>query len=322
MASHPRRQSSCTAVVKLMVAVLAVGAADLAPSAAARRESNMIHRPAIGTPVAAPTSKGSMKLGPIRLWNKLSSPSFVWQAAVNRTTALASAREESQVPSTRLVSYLLYQAACQTKNADLLDLSQKMFTSYFPWLCSGRVTFGLLKAVVHEKDRSIEIKDRLFGVKLLRFGQPQGNRLSAKTTSSSQVSTIQEPEETTTQCIWSFPITGGLMTVSATPQENAKNKASSRAGSRGSMVFIFNKTTWQQPQQDGTNLGDDKNMEQVRCSIRTELVDYRPAVVGRAPANWIRTGLYLGSQSFIHAAVMWRFHGYCRSLDAKQIERL
>jgi hypothetical protein len=73
-------------------------------------------------------------------------------------------------------------------------------------------------------------------------------------------------------------------------------------------------------------------------SIQTRVISYRPAMVGRglvagrrrrrrhddvahtaAPVppstatktNWIRSQLYLHTQSVVHAYVMWRFHRYC-----------
>ena len=243
-----------------------------------------------------------MKIGPVRLW-KSTPPAFVWQALVNRTTALASASESSNVPH----GSPLHQALSSTKDIDMLRLSKNLFTSYVPWLCTGKVTLGFLKAAVLE-DQSIEVRDRFIGLALLRLGKPTGTRFTERTdeVSSTRHASLKSNVKgcTSTQCVWSFPITGGLLTAPETTRMKE---------GLGKVVFVLKKTSVHEASESDTN---------VQCSIRSELVGYRPFVVGRAPANVIRTGIYLGSQSMVHAWVMWRFHRRCRELTMDQIEQI
>eukprot|EP00527_Entomoneis_sp_CCMP2396_P009814 CAMPEP_0198136552 /NCGR_PEP_ID=MMETSP1443-20131203/194_1 /TAXON_ID=186043 /ORGANISM="Entomoneis sp., Strain CCMP2396" /LENGTH=285 /DNA_ID=CAMNT_0043797793 /DNA_START=57 /DNA_END=911 /DNA_ORIENTATION=+ len=229
-----------------------------------------------------------IKLGPIRLWNK-APPAFIWQAALDSTTGRASAMESSEIP----VPAPLYQAVGNTENPNLLLLSEQIFTSYTPWLCSGRVSFGLLKAVPIENG-GIEIRERLFGINLLRFGKPKGNQFSFTTTENKRHGANDSGiiKSQTTQCSWSLPITGGFLSAVADPK------------GAGKVLLMLKKTTINNPNKK--KMGNDLSEPAYRCTLQTELVDYRPTIVGvSTPTNPIRVGLYLGTQSGIHALVMW-----------------
>ena len=45
--------------------------------------------------------------------------------------------------------------------------------------------------------------------------------------------------------------------------------------------------------------------------LKTEIDSYCPWIAGDTPISCLREGLYLNSQSFFHAYVMWRFHRDC-----------
>jgi hypothetical protein len=51
--------------------------------------------------------------------------------------------------------------------------------------------------------------------------------------------------------------------------------------------------------------------------IETNIVNYRPSICGaKPPISAFRAGVYVRSQTLVHAYVMWRFHRYCQSAAA------
>ena len=81
--------------------------------------------------------------------------------------------------------------------------------------------------------------------------------------------------------IWKYPIVGGLLA----------------AQPGGHLILTLQCDT----------VGD------ATAVLESHIVEYRPRLIGtRTPANPVRVGLYLGTQSVVHAYVMWRFHGHVR----------
>mmetsp|Transcript_23562 Transcript_23562/g.48908 ORF Transcript_23562/g.48908 Transcript_23562/m.48908 type:complete len:286 (-) Transcript_23562:707-1564(-) len=239
-----------------------------------------------------------MRLGPIRLW-KRSLAAFQWEANVNRNNGIAFAKETSIVPQ----ESPLHQVVCREEK-NLLRLTEKLFTGYASWLCSGKVTFGLLQAAPVERG-GVEIRDRFLGLAILRFGRPKGNTVSftTKLPKNENGHKMARDQAITTQCVWYFPITGGFMSAVTNPR------------GAGKVVFCLTKTE----HKISANNSLQQPVQQVQ--IKTELVDYQPTIVGlHLPTNPIRTSFYLGTQSIIHALVMWRFHRKCRGTSAKEFE--
>ena len=243
---------------------------------------------------ASPSLSNTMKLGPIQLWQKASSTKFQWSAHVNQTTGLAGSLETSTVPSDSPLH-------CQIVETDqknlLMGLSKQLFIRYPSWLCQGKVTLGLLQAVPRTSGH-IKLQARLVGWTLLEFGPPKGRQFSYKTT---RMRNNQPLTEQITTCQWSLPITGGCLTVPFGAYSASKLPA------KGEVRLTLKQTNLSSNQHD--------NKENPHMQLQTELIDYRPHVVGAAlPSNPLRTGFYLGTQSTVHAFVMWRFHGACRSI--------
>ena len=276
-------------------------------AAVSRSDSTMARIPTTPNTQSLSLMKNS-KVGPVRLWRTQSSQSFIWHAAVDRTTALASAHESSHIPNTAPLHKALCKDNNYHKSDQLLRVSKNLFSNYTSWLCSGRVTFGLLKAV-QNSNKSIDIRDRFLGLGLLRFGQPEGPQFSENNKKTNNAMTTATQQDNTAHCVWSFPITGGLLAV-----PDAK-------GDGGKLVLILTKTLQKPDGATGNGGPDDDDDENVQFSLQSKLVDYRSKIVGTAPTNLIRTNFYLGSQSLLHAYVMWRFHHQCCSWNEKQIEQ-
>ena len=235
-----------------------------------------------------PLSK-TMKIGPFQLWSKVSPTAFRWSAQVDRTTGLAGALETSTVPSD---APLFHEIVKTNQKILLMGLSKQLFTNYASWLCQGKVTLGLLRAVPSTTNGHTQLQDRFLGWTLLEFGPPKGFQFSYTSTTMKNNPPVIEQ---TTTCQWSLPIMGGCLTVPLASKTPANSK-----------VCLTLKQTTLSNQQDNKN---------PHIQLQTELIDFRPRVVGAAiPSNPLRTGFYLGTQSIVHAFVMWRFHGACRSV--------
>jgi hypothetical protein len=57
--------------------------------------------------------------------------------------------------------------------------------------------------------------------------------------------------------------------------------------------------------------GSGKREQETDLIIDTRLVNYRPAIAGNPPVSRLRRFVYLNSQRYLHAYVMWRFHDHC-----------
>jgi len=252
------------------------------------------------------------RLGPLRPGRRPLGPNqegrlpqgFTWGASVDRITGTAAAQEISHFRAT----------ATTTGNgrnnprsgaAALLAQTSSTLGRYPQWLCRASVTLGLLR--VREEIASgagatygaTSIQTRLGGIDLLTFDKPVGQRVSVNTRDKASSRSLLQQEAVQ----WKYPITGGVL--------------ASRPG--GALVV----TLRQQQQPFVTSPSSSSSMDLV---LDTQLVDYRPRLVGGAVAastttttttrrgtNPLRVGFYLGTQSLLHGYVMWRFHRYVRS---------
>lgn len=234
------------------------------------------------------------ELGPVRLWPKKGA--YAWQAAVDREAGIATSKESANTPTRSR----LYKSLNCTDDGDLLPYAQKLFSPYPTWLVSFPVTFGLLKAVPNDSG-GFEIRDRIFGANWLTFGQTQGQRVSFKS------NTVNGPTQTS-QCTVSLPITGGLLALVPPEKPNSRN--------RGAVLFTLTK---RKETGSSSSSSDSDHSPQTVCSITTAVAGYRPFLVGSAPCNVLRQGLYFGTQSLVHASVMWRFHRRCWGMSTDKV---
>ena len=201
------------------------------------------------------------QLGPVNL-QKLASKNvcgYSWEANVNPDSAKASAKEVSSRPKQ-------WKPSLQKGHWSISE-TRDLLETYPEWLCRGSVTLGLLKAVPI-LNGGTRVQTRLFGINILTFGKPVGQRISLKTRGGTE-DVVR----------WKYALQGGIMT------------ASPPAGH----LYVGM----------GTRVSSD------RVFLESGLVDYAARVVGiKIPPNPVRVVFYLGTQSFVHGYVMWRYHRY------------
>jgi len=81
-------------------------------------------------------------------------PCYEWTASLDRTTGVATSKETSNL-------------VCKSNKS-----AANIFKDYPNWLCSGRVTLGLFRAVPSPKN-GVALKTRLLGTTMLEFGSPR-----------------------------------------------------------------------------------------------------------------------------------------------------
>jgi hypothetical protein len=241
------------------------------------------------------TVASSARVGPVRL----PGGSYRWEAALDRPTGTATSREISAVPAGSRLHEAAIRAACNGGGGGgALDvMAERLFSDYPAWLCRPSVTFGLLRAV-ETVEGGTELRSRPFGIKFLEFGKARSlGRVSVGTAPAAG----DGGTERTSRCAIRIPITGGLLALPG-PNNNEKRKD---RGCGGALSFALRtkQTVKRSDETEGSTL---------RCSIVTGIAGYRPAIAGRAaPTGRLRAAVYLGTQSFLHGYIMWRFHRHC-----------
>lgn len=247
--------------------------------------SAVLHILVCGGMLAAFTDAGKWQ-PPLLLWGG----HFQWHASLNKTTGLASSRERSTIPTT---SPLYHQLVNRTSDdSEMLQLTQSIVQQYPTWLCRVPITFGLIRAVP-VREGGVEIRTRVGGLNLLTFGSPNGQRL-----------TYRENQEETCHCTVLLPIVGGLLAL--TPPKRSSNKSNSK-NTRGALLVSL-KRSQSCLSPGGSN--DEELWGDYRCSLSSAIAGYRPSIVGHPPIPSWRRWSYFGSQSIVHACIMWRFHRY------------
>lgn len=229
---------------------------------------------------------------------------FQWKASVNTISGIAYSTETSlvyvpsyqptscsssitEIPSTRLKKFQLK--------------AKKIFESYPYYISSGQVSLGLLRSSnsiksSNNKDDNcyfptgqwsnvISLRDRFLSINLLQFGECQ----------STLINTFKR-----TEVLCEIPIVGGLLAYKG----RSEDKESSTPREFGALQF---KLIEKPP------CGSDKD-ESVMI-FETRILSYKPALcssVSGPPIHPVRKMLYLYTQRYVHAFVMWRFHGWCR----------
>jgi hypothetical protein len=210
--------------------------------------------------------------------------SYRWKATVDRATGRATSLESSTVLHTSNLGGFLEGSrdigrACQ-------QVSSNLFGTYPVWLCRATSTFGLLRAVPHERNRfhdtpiGYDIRIRVLGLLLLQLGPS----VSRTTSFANYGRGLQMLEHTV-----DLPITGGSMALKSNMYDG------------GSLSFTLQ--VWR----------DNNERQWSLYKLVTSIQGYRPALCGQSPVHPLRSTLYLWTQSIVHAHIMWRFHRYCCS---------
>jgi len=213
--------------------------------------------------------QAAVNLGPIKLWPKRGA--FTWQAAVDKASGLATSKERSNISKRSK----LLKSLEKLKDRDLLRFAESLLQPYPVWLSKFTVTLGLLKAV--PTSGGYELRDRVLGKKWISMGRASGQRVSY------QSLTPEGVRQQTSQCTVAMPLTGGLMA----------QKGNSDCGI---LQLTLTKNELAYPE------------DEIACSIETNLIGYRPSLIGPAPVPASRKWFYLLTQSMVHGYVMWRFH--------------
>lgn len=219
--------------------------------------------------------EASFALGPIRLFP--GRHSFVWQAAVDTPTGIATSKEILQAsPRSSIVRHFQQEKDVW---ADVINRLER----YPEWVVRGAVTFGLFHAVPVQEG-CYSLQDRFFGINFLTFGVPRIQRFSFLETQPTQESGLKV-ERGAGDCTVKLPIVGGLLALSK----------QSRGNEMGCLKFTLK-----------------HNEDDSETKLITEIQGYSPLLVGPTePAPFYRKCLYLFTQSLIHAYVMWRFQRHC-----------
>jgi hypothetical protein len=205
-------------------------------------------------------------------------PSFRWSAGVDRSSGTASSKEVSNL------CIRFGKSERSSSRTKVCNTAGSLFASYPEWLCSGKVTLGLFQAVPLGQDSGCSIQTRLLPISLLEFGAPR-------------VTTYILPGDRFAAC--EIPIVGGLLS-----HINPKSKE------RGHLFFGLKKMIASETDSRKAS----HNHHVTKINIETRIVKYTPAIGGLPPVTRLREWLYLNTQGLVHANVMWRFHGHCRSI--------
>jgi hypothetical protein len=245
--------------------------------------------------ILSASDSGITSIGPIHVLTPSSTrTSYSWEATVDSIQGLASSKETSNIVSSSLnkTKHVVTQNSRIDPN---FGGGQWLFEAYPIWMCRGSVSFGLLKALEHQK-KSYRICTRIGGIHLLTFDRPQRSRQKK----IERISTFLSRRcllETVTVTI---PIIGGQLTSG----EYGKNN--------GELLFSINTKTRKEMFHPVV----------VQQNISTEIRNYKPKLCGsRVPIHKVRARIYLSTQSIIHSFVMWRFHHHVSEIVASDKRR-
>lgn len=203
---------------------------------------------------------------------------FKWSYSLDTATGKASACETSSFLSSFAIGGNKRKIDDgENKGKVSKSMMSDLFEVYPEWLSYKRVSFGLLKTIIKNKNDgdssyiTSTISDSLIGLPILTFGQ-------MRYVSSNIVE---------------FPVIGGLLSFSSERKRNKKEE-------NGCIRFTLSSTT------SKVNSNNEKNLE-----LKSQVLDYCPTISGAAPVSTFRKYLYLYTQPLVHAYVMKKYHEKC-----------
>jgi hypothetical protein len=205
---------------------------------------------------------------------------FTWSANVDRSTGLASSFESTWIaPKSRLYHKL------DQEGGSVSDVVASLFADYPLYLGKPSLFFGLARCI--KTPHKYEIRLRPFNINFISFGHPSLHSDRMHDYKDGTVSTV-----TTV----SFPVIDGLLVLN-------RRKDYPQAGSCGRLDFSVRQRHVKV--MTSYALGS--------AFLESQIVDYKPAILGHPPVPFVRRCLYRGTQSLLHAYVTWRYHMYCIS---------
>ena len=198
---------------------------------------------------------------------------FKWEATLD-ADGLANSLESSSMP-------MPMQQDKESFCKAIISKAESEFIEYPFFLGRKNVLFGLFTAK-SDSEQMTQIQDSIFGINLLTFGEPKTTVFSDRSENEQRRGVLVK-----------LPVVGGLLACFKEANSNHD------ALSLGELSFQIAQTRSKQPGIDDT------------LQVETRVINYLPSIAGRPPINFLRKSLYLNSQRYLHAYVMWRFHKHC-----------
>ncbi len=201
-----------------------------------------------------------------------------------------------QIVDTDGIAHSLEYSTCNgidLKDRSITDKAEHEFMNYPQFLSCRKVLLGLItteKKFNEQKTPAIYIRDSLFGINLLAFGEMEAKRFKENKIDQETGCTVKTIGVTVL-----ISVVGGLLSR----KQKDHSHVASHLKSLGTLKFQLMKTLSEEPQFKDN------------LRIETRILDFEPAIVGYPPVNFLRKTLYMITQRYFHAYVMWRFHRHC-----------
>jgi len=236
---------------------------------------------------------------------------FKWDADLNCSSGRASSLETSHID---LGDTEMNSLRVRVLRASIQANVRREFAQYPQFVAGRKLFFGILtaKQAVNDHGQTITtVCDSLFGISLLVFGETsfavdgddegEGEGRYPRTRNCKN--------GLNTVLFARIPVVGGVLACKSKGQVHARSNYGERGDERdegndlGELWFQLSHSL---PNASETN---EEHINMVRLESR--VVDYRPAISGLPPVNALRRAMYLNTQRYAHAYVMWRFHNHC-----------
>ena len=234
---------------------------------------------------------------------------FKWDADLNCISGRASSLETSHVDLDMLKNE---HFDGDMNNASIsISIQSKVrreFAQYPQFLARRKLFFGILtaKQAVNDHGQIITtVCDSLFGISLLAFGEASfagdgdGEGRDPRTRNG------KDSDGFSTTVFARIPVVGGILACKSQGQGQVHIRGNCDERDQGNDLGEL----WFQFSHSLPNVSQTTKEHMVRLESR--VVDYRPAISGLPPVNALRCAMYLNTQKYVHAYVMWRFHNHC-----------
>lgn len=196
------------------------------------------------------------------------------------------------------------------RRASILSNVRREFAQYPQFLARKKLFFGILtaKQAVNDHGQTITtVCDSLFGINLLAFGEAsfaiddEGEGRDTRTRKRN----CKDSDGLSSTVFARIPVVGGILACKGQGQVHTRGNCDER--DEGNDLGEL----WFQLSHSLPNVSQSQTKEEHMVRLESRVVDYRPAISGLPPVNALRCAMYLNTQKYVHAYVMWRFHNHC-----------
>ena len=247
---------------------------------------------------------------------------FKWDADLNCISGRASSLETSHVDLNMLKNEH-FDGDMNNANASMQSKVRREFAEYPQFLSRRKLFFGILTAKQSVNDHGQTITtvcDSLFGINLLAFGEASfsgegdvngnGNGDGDGEGRDPRTRNGKDSDGFSTTVFARIPVVGGILACKSKGQGQGQGQGQVRGNCDERNERNDLGELWFQLSHSLPNVSEaTKSKHMVRLESR--VVDYRPAISGLPPVNALRCAMYLNTQKYVHAYVMWRFHNHC-----------